>query len=68
MTSPDSPEAYVDAAAAALGLGLDPAHRPGVITYFRLIQGQASQLMAFPLPAESEAAPVFMPCPAGPPA
>lgn len=54
-------EAYADAAAAMIGLALDPAHRPGVILNLRRIAEQAALVMEFPLPQECEPAPVFVP-------
>jgi len=54
-------EAYVDAAAAALDLPLAPAHRPGVLAYFALAAELADAVMAAPLGACDEAAPVFTP-------
>jgi len=53
--------AYVDAAAAALGLPLDPAHRPGVIANIERIAGLARLVMELPLDEASEPAPVFKP-------
>jgi hypothetical protein len=50
---------YVDAAAAAIGLPLDPAHRPGVILNLARIAEMAALFMDFPLPDEIEAAPVY---------
>ena len=52
---------YVDAAAALIGLPLDPAHRPGVILNLQRIAEMAALVMAFPLPEETEPAPVFLP-------
>ena len=52
-------EAYVAAAAAALDLLLAPAHRPGVLAYFALAAELADAVMAAPLGASDEAAPVF---------
>jgi hypothetical protein len=52
---------YVDAAAALIGLPLDPAHRPGVILNIERIAEMAALVMAFPLPDETEPAPVFLP-------
>jgi len=52
-------EAYVDAAAAALDLTLAPAHRPGVLAYFALAAELADAVMAAPLGASDEPAPVF---------
>jgi hypothetical protein len=50
---------YVDAAAALMGLPLDPAHRPGVILNLERIAEMAGLVMEFPLPEETEPAPVF---------
>ena len=52
---------YVDAAAALIGLPLDPAHRPGVILNIERIAEMAALVTAVPLPDESEPAPVFFP-------
>ena len=52
-------EAYVDAAAAVLDLPLAPAHRPGVLAYFALAAELADAVMAAPLGASDEPAPVF---------
>ena len=52
-------EAYVDAAAALIGLPIDPAHRPGVVLNLERIAQMAALVMAFPLPDEIEPAPVF---------
>ncbi len=52
-------EACVDAAAAALALPLDPAHRPGVLRYFALAAGLAEQVMAVPLGRLDEPAYAF---------
>ncbi len=57
----DQIEAYVDAAAAALNLPLAPEHRPGVLMYFELAASLAELVMAQPLRAEDEPAPVFTP-------
>jgi hypothetical protein len=54
-------EAYVDAAAALIGLPLDPAHRPGIVLNLERIAQMAALVMAFPLPEETEPAPVFEP-------
>lgn len=57
----DPLEHYVDVAAAAIGLEIAPAHRPGVLTYMRLASGLAQQVMAFPLSPVDEPAAVFHP-------
>ena len=54
-------EAYVDAAARFVGLPLDPAHRPGVVLNIARIAQMAALFMEFPLPDETEPAPVFQP-------
>jgi hypothetical protein len=54
-------EAYVDAAAALIGLPIDPAHRPGVIVNLERIAQMAALVMEFALPEEAEPAPVFRP-------
>ena len=54
-------EAYVDAAAAALGLPIHPDHRPGVLTYFRLAAAMADLVAGQGLHVEDEPAPVFVP-------
>lgn len=61
----DSPlavwEPYADHAAAAVGLPLDPAHRPGVVQTLLRTAAIAAPLLAFPLPDDAEPAPVFVP-------
>jgi hypothetical protein len=54
-------DAYVDQAAAALGLPLDPAHRPGVIQNLQRASAIVAPLTNFTLPPATEIAPVFMP-------
>ena len=54
-------EAYVDAAAQLVGLKLDPEHRSGVALNLERIAQMAALLMEFPLPDETEPAPVFQP-------
>jgi hypothetical protein len=56
-------EALVDASAAALALPLADAHRPGVFQNFELICTIVQPVMEFPLPAETELAPVFVNAP-----
>ena len=59
--TPAQIEAAVDAAAAALGLGIAPEHRPGVLHYFALAASMAEQVQAHPLGVADEQAPVFTP-------
>ena len=54
-------EAYVDAAAAAIGLALHSEHRPGVVLNLERIAQMAALFMDFPLPDETEPAPVYEP-------
>jgi len=54
-------EAFVDAAAAALGLPLDPAHRPGVLRYFALAAAMAELVNGLPLGIVDEPAEAFAP-------
>jgi len=52
-------EAYVDAAAALVGLAIDPAHRPGVALNLERLAQMAALVMEFPLPEETEPASVY---------
>ena len=61
--TPAQIEAYVDAAAAALQLPLNPEHRPGVLHYFALAAGLADLLAAHPLGSEDDPAEAFVPVP-----
>jgi len=45
----DRIETYVDGTAALLGLPLAPAHRPGVLGFFRLAASMAAVVDAVPL-------------------
>ena len=58
---PFDAEAYVDAAAALIGLPIDPEHRPGVVLNLERIAQMAALVLAYPLPDEAEPAPVFRP-------
>ncbi len=53
--------AYADRAAAALALPLAAAHRPGVVQNLERAAAIAAPLLAHPLPAGTEPAPVFAP-------
>ena len=59
----DSPAmaAYVDAAAVALGMPLDEAHRVGVIAAMTRLAAFAGDVAAVDLPADVEVAGVFVP-------
>jgi hypothetical protein len=52
---------HVDAAAAVIGLKIDPAHRPGVLANFERIAQLAALVAEFPLDEDIELAPVFQP-------
>jgi hypothetical protein len=52
---------YADRVAGALGLPLDPAHRGGVLQCLQRTAAVAAPLLAYPLPDDSEPAPVFAP-------
>ena len=54
-------EAYVDAAAKVIDLPIDPEHRPGILTYFKIVAGLAEQVNDFPLTPEIEPSPVYRP-------
>ena len=59
--SPEQIAAVVDAQAAALGLALDPAHRPGVLVYYALAASMADQVFGLPMSLIDEPAAVFLP-------
>ena len=59
--TPEEIEAYVDAAAHALGLPIAPEHRPGVLHYFALAASMAECVGAQDLGNGDEPAPVFTP-------
>ena len=52
---------YADRMAAALALPLAAVHRPGVVQNLERAAAIAAPLLAFPLPAGTEFAPVFTP-------
>jgi hypothetical protein len=59
-TEPHDPlDKFVDAAALALELPLDPSWRPAVKMNLQVILGQAALFADFNLPDEAEPAPVF---------
>ncbi|MFM2067913.1 MAG: allophanate hydrolase [Pseudomonadota bacterium] len=53
--------AYVDAAAARIGLPLQPEHRPGVVLYVDLAAGMAELVMGCPLGPHDDPAESFVP-------
>jgi Protein of unknown function (DUF4089) len=54
-------EAYVDAAAAAVDLGIAPEHRDGVVHYVGLAAAMAELVMGFAFGIDDEPAAVFVP-------
>lgn len=52
---------YLDDAAAIVGVTIAPAHRDGVLGFFRLAATLAADLAAFDLPELQEPAPQFRP-------
>jgi hypothetical protein len=55
----DDAAKFVDAQAALTGLQLAPEHRAGTVFNMALIATIAKAVMDFPLPPETEPAPVF---------
>lgn len=53
--------AYVDAAAAVLGLKIAAEYRPGVLRFFGLAASMAEQVMALPLGPADEPGTRFVP-------
>lgn len=53
--------AYIDAAAAMLGLKIPTEARPGVDTYFQLAASMAALLEGLPLSHADESGTVFVP-------
>ena len=59
--TPTQIENHVDAAAAAVGLTLNPDHRPGVLRYMAIAAEMAALVDAEPLTPHDDPAVVFMP-------
>ncbi len=55
------PAAYVDAAAALIGLPIPADYHQNVVANFERIHTVAQLFLDFPLPEETEIAPVFEP-------
>jgi hypothetical protein len=53
--------AYIDAAAATLGLKVTAEQRPGVLMYFGLAAQMAEQMQGLPLGPADESGNVFVP-------
>ena len=56
---PDKLDAFIDAAAAALDLPLEPAWKPAVKANLEVTLRHAATYADFPLPDEVEPAPVY---------
>jgi hypothetical protein len=63
MSDPETPDdgAYVDAAAQAIGLPIEPQYREAVIANFQRTRQIAALALAGALPDDLESAPVFRP-------
>ena len=62
ISDPPNPvAAYVKHAAVLLNLPLAEEHRSGVVANVERLRAVAAPLLAFPLPPELDAAPVFEP-------
>ena len=57
----DPHAAYVDAAAAVLGLKIAAEYRQGVLRFFGLAASMAEQVMTLPLDASDEPGTCFVP-------
>jgi Protein of unknown function (DUF4089) len=55
--------AYVDAAAATLGIEIAAGHRAGVLQYFALAANMAALVQGLPLEPQDESGNVFRPVP-----
>jgi len=53
--------AYIEAAAATLGLKITAGQRPGVTMYFAVVAAMAGKLEGLPLHATDESGNVFVP-------
>jgi hypothetical protein len=53
--------AYVDAAGIVLNLGLPAEYRAGVVANLERLFQLGGEIMSFPLPDDTEMAPVFRP-------
>ena len=55
----DPLDTFIDGAAAALDLKVEPAWKPAVRTHLQVTLRHGTQVAAFPLPDDAEPAPVF---------
>ena len=61
MGNDDDIAAFADAAAALLGLTIDPAHRPGVLRNLQMVAALAPRVLDFELGPADESGNVFRP-------
>ena len=59
--TPFDPEAVIDAMAPLLGLAIEPAYRPGIVTNLNVTAALAALVLEFPLDDHAEPAAVFTP-------
>lgn len=59
--TPPGMAAYMDSAAALIGLPVAAAHRAGVLTNLERAAALAALVMEFPLGEQDDAAPVYTP-------
>jgi hypothetical protein len=59
MTTPDALDQFIDAAAPALGLPVEPAWKPAIRQHLEVTFRMAALVEGFELPDEAEPAPVF---------
>ncbi|HKY87587.1 MAG TPA: DUF4089 domain-containing protein [Pseudorhodoplanes sp.] len=59
MPSSDPTDDFIEAAANALGISLDPAWKPAVRGHLEVSRKLAHLMDEFPLPDDAEPAPVF---------
>jgi hypothetical protein len=59
MTNPDNLDSYIDSAAQALGLAVEPAWKPGIRANIEVTFMLAALVAEKALPDDAEPAPVF---------
>ncbi len=59
--TPDQVAAYADATAVVLDIALAAEYRPGVVSNLERLLLMGAEIMSFPLPENTELAPVFQP-------
>lgn len=61
MSNEDDMAAYMDAAAALLGMPIAPTHRPGVLRNLQMVAALAPRVLDFELGPADESGNVFRP-------